>query len=154
MQARHSFIGGRQNSTGFTLIELMIVIAILGVLLAIAIPAYQDYTVRAYVSEGLNLAARAKLSVSEARMSNGSFPDSNVQAGFLAAINSSYVSDITVLADGVIEITYAPTLAAVSGETLLLTPQFVSAVEWDCNGNKGFGTAGTIAPQYIPSSCR
>ncbi len=70
-----------KKQQGFTLIELMIVVAIIGILAAIAIPAYQDYTIRAQVSEGLNLAGGAKAAVAEYTMDRGSFPDDNPIAG-------------------------------------------------------------------------
>ena len=94
---------------GFTLIELMIVIAIIGILAAIAIPAYQDYTIRAKVSEGLNLAGAAKLAVSETYDSTGSMPTSQAQAGLpsAASITGNYVSTVALAATtGVITIAY------------------------------------------------
>ena len=137
----------KKNMQGFTLIELMIVIAILGILLAIAIPAYQDYTIRAKVSEGLNLAAAPKLAVSEYQQSNGDFPDTSASAGY-DTVATTIVSGIAIGADGVITITYAdPT--EINGDTITLTPATVAggAVTWSCR-------AGTLEPKYTPSSCR
>ena len=96
-----------RKQQGFTLIELMIVVAIIGILAAIAIPAYQDYTIRAQVSEGLNLAAGAKAAVTEYYQDQGVFPGDNVTAGIedAANIEGKYVSQVEVGANGVITVT-------------------------------------------------
>ena len=91
----------RKRSGGFTLIELMIVVAIIGILAAIAIPAYQDYTVRAQVSEGLNLGGGAKTAVTEFFQDRGAWPANNDQAGIDATptnIKGKYVKSVTVAA--------------------------------------------------------
>ncbi len=100
-----------KKQQGFTLIELMIVVAIIGILAAIAIPAYQDYTIRAQVSEGLQLSGGAKVAVTEYYQDRGTMPSVNAQAGIADAgdIEGNYVSQVGV-ANGVITVTYSSTL--------------------------------------------
>lgn len=154
-----------RNSGGFTLIELMIVIAILGILLAIAIPAYQDYTVRSRVSEGINLAASPKLAVSEYVQTSGTWPADNAEAGYNAPV-TDLVDDIQITAsgeNGIITVTYATDADGIpeltGGDTLVFTAQTTpGGVEWSCEGNKSWATAsGQVeanTPQYLPASCR
>ena len=138
---------------GFTLIELMIVVAIIGILAAIAIPAYQDYTIRSQVTEGLNLAAGSKVAVAEFFQNNGAFPTTNAQAGVPTNtdINGNYVNDVAVGAAGAITVTFrnaAPAHADIRGLTVTLVPSSTGgSVTWDCTG-------GTVLDNHRPSSCR
>ncbi len=141
-----------RNQQGFTLIELMIVIAIIGILAAIAIPAYQDYTVRAKVTEGLNLAGGAKTAVAETYQSNGKFPITNASAGLApsASITGKYVASVAVGASGVITATFGTNLGGnptANSTTLILTPTATSgSITWKCSG--------TAANKYLPANCR
>ncbi len=136
---------------GFTLIELMIVVAIIGILAAVAIPAYQDYTKRAHVTEGLGLAGAAKTGVSEFYSSQGYFPGSNASAGLVAtaaSISGNAVTSVGVGANGVITVTYNTKVA--TGTTMILTPSAPAgsgSISWACNG-------GTVLAKYRPSRCR
>lgn len=140
-----------QMQKGFTLIELMIVVAIIGILAAVAIPAYQDYTVRAKVSEGLGLSAATKASVAETWASKGRFYPSNLSIGLPAAasINGNSIRSVAQVS-GVITITMAATglPTNVAGDTYVLSATTsAGGVKWKCK-------TGTIETKYLPSECR
>lgn len=139
-----------RRQSGFTLIELMIVVAIIGILAAIAIPAYQDYTIRAKVSELINMSAAAKTSVSEYRLSNGSFPGSAAAAGLAATVKSKYVTSVAVGAGGVITVTGNPTTLGTGGAFgIQLAPTFKdNSIQWTCTATN------SATAQYAPGSCR
>ncbi len=167
----------RSIQKGFTLIELMIVVAIIGILAAVALPAYQDYTVRAKVTEGLSVASQAKLSVAETFSSTPVLPFTLAGLGYtapstLANILGAATRAVTSVginaANGEITITYtAASGVPAAANTLVLAPRnagaalangvaLVGKLDWNCNATtstKG-GTNGTIAAKYVPSECR
>ena len=135
---------------GFTLIELMIVIAIIGILAVVALPAYQDYTARAQVSEALTLAEGQKSAVTEYRSDRGDWPTTNAMAGVASSISGKYVASVEVSADGIITATMKSSNINndIKGGTLILTPTDVAgSFTWTCND-------GTIAQKFRPSTCR
>ena len=158
---------------GFTLIELMIVVAIIGILAAVAIPAYSDYTTRAQVTEGLNLASAAKAAVSESFSSNGAWPADNTAAGMGAAatIQGKYVDSVTIANNQITVLFRAGTPAAtgIQAKNLLLTAGTSGNgdVVWQCGSKlmaagitagttafEGAGAGGSVAQKYRPAECR
>lgn len=149
----------KKMQKGFTLIELMIVVAIIAILAAIAIPAYQDYLIRTQVSEGAVLTDGAKTAVAEYYSNHGAFPPSQVSAGLApaASITGSYVSSVTVTAaTGLITAAFSNTApqkanTAINGKELVLSPVTTAGtIKWTCKSSG----ANAILPKYLPSSCR
>lgn len=138
-----------KRQQGFTLIELMIVVAIIGILAAVAIPAYQDYTIRARVTEGLNLAAAAKLAVSETAISNNALPANQAATGYTSPAATNNVASIAIANDGTAAITVTYVNAIGGGGTIILTPTLTANgdVTWTCTG-------GTLADRFRPANCR
>lgn len=144
---------------GFTLIELMIVVAIIAILAAIAIPAYQDYLIRSQVSEGASLVAGAKTAVSEYYSNFGAAPADNGAAGLAPAknITGNYVSEVGVT-KGVITAKFAgpKSHANIKAKALAFTPVFpdttTGSTVWHCNPAKSAGT--NVDPKYLPAICR
>jgi type IV pilus assembly protein PilA len=161
----------KATQKGFTLIELMIVVAIIGILAAIAIPAYQDYTVRSQVTEGMNLASPIETGIAEYFANTGSFPTAMSSVGVSADPTGKYVSDVTINGSADIVVTYGNQANAVLGTTgkvLALTP-YVDAnndIIWVCGKHtqptgaslptgvtSGLGTT-TVLDKYLPQTCR
>ena len=143
----------KRIQSGFTLIELMIVVAIIGILAAIAIPQYQNYVARAQVSEALVLASGAKTAVAEYYNVNGEFPTTSGLAG-IDAMSGKYVDTVEVGANGVITATFDGVAGTggedshtkIAGKTVTLAPTGSGgSITWVCGGTVGI---------YLPSSCK
>ena len=152
-QARHT------AQQGFTLIELMIVVAIIGILAAIAIPAYQDYTIRAQVSEGLSLASGAKSSISEYYQHHGGWPTGNSTAGISAStdIVGNYVTQVAISENStsgvsIVTVTYGRDANEnIVQKTLTLSPTSnTGSISWTCAS----GSSNGVLAKYLPAECR
>ena len=166
-----------EQQSGFTLIELMIVVAIIGILAAIAIPAYQNYVVRAQVAEGINMVAFGKASIADAFLNSGEAPATRESAGLSptpADTNGKYVESVDIV-DGTLVVEFGHEAnTAIHGLTVTLTPYETAelGVVWACGAADGpsglqpMGTAGggnaadpadpvtTVPLHYLPTTCR
>ena len=134
------------NQKGYTLLQVLIVVAIVGILSTVALPAYQDYTIRARVAEGFSLVSTAQIAVAETTMVNNALPLTQAATGYVSPSATANVSGIAIAANGVITITYT---AAAGGGTIVVTPtlQANGDITWNCTG-------GTLLDKYRPATCR
>ena len=137
---------------GFTLIELMIVVAIIGILAAFAIPAYLDYAVRTQVAEGINLSNGARTAVTELYQDSGIFPSNNFDAGISHQndIVGKYVIGVRVNNNGVVQVRFGNDVNfRIDGAVLSMTPvDNNGSLEWVCSGD------ATLVDKWLPASCR
>jgi len=137
---------------GFTLIELMIVVAIIGILAMIAIPAYLDYAVRSQVANGINLASGAKVAVAEYYQDRGDFPTDNATAGLAAAatIRGKYVTQVVVTAGGNIEVTFGNDVnfKILNAVLTVSATNNDGSLSWACTGD------ATLVDKWLPPACR
>jgi len=146
---------------GFTLIELMIVVAIIAILAAIAVPAYQNYIIRSKVTEALTSADMARTAVSETFQTKGYVPTNNASAGLpatAASVKTKYMSDLQIGANGVITVTVDGTNSDADNKLITLTPtdntgtnpipaNYSGPIDWKCK-------ATTVPTKYVAASCR
>jgi type IV pilus assembly protein PilA len=137
---------------GFTLIELMIVVAIIGILAAIAVPMYLDYSIRTQVAHGLSLASSAKVAVAEYYQDQGVYPGDNATAGLAApgSITGKYVTQVEVTPGGLIEVTFGKDVNVKILNAVLTIQAFDrdGSVEWACSGD------ATLVDKWLPPACR
>jgi type IV pilus assembly protein PilA len=151
-----------KQQSGFTLIELMIVVAIVGILASVAIPAYSDYTVRAKVTEAVAAAGAAKTSVADYYYANNELPSANAQAGLAeeTTYSTEIISTISIGSDsdatfdkGAIIVAFKPFGGSITdGDTLVFNPDTTSnSLAWDCSVAVG---TNTLPSKYAPANCR
>ena len=150
---------------GFTLIELMIVVAIIGILAAVALPAYQDYTVRAKMAEAILAMSACRTSITEIYQSGGSPPGANNwQCELSASTGTKYVAGLDTSVDGRVRVTVRGINSSVNGKFVTLTPLASANTPASVASNLGSGLFGwrcgaaadgtDLLPKYLPGSCR
>ncbi len=141
----------RRGQAGFTLVELMTVVMVVAILAVIAIPLYNDYTVRTKITEGLGIVATVKTSVSEYFYSSNVLPESNSTVGTSDTLSSPYVANVQVGANGVITISFNAASGVPDGDVIVFVPATTASgvLAWSCNG------VGTTVPDHLlPRECR
>ena len=155
----------KRLNSGFTLIELMIVVAIIGILAAVAIPQYQNYVARAQVAEGLALASGAKTAVAEYRSTTGEWPADNAAAGLadITEITGKYVKSVQVSVTSAainqrarLDVVFEDSAhSRIAGGTMtLIANDEGGSISWSCSGFEGWKSGGPDITDYLPSSCK